>query len=633
VPGYEITDTFSEPYSQATASLPSYFSPSVIGIAGVPYLIDTGEGTSYRRQSFDVVQQRNTTDARDVLLLPAGVWRQQSQSWHLGAGQSNLDRDDTLQYRFNQSYGVDPWTEYRLSLLNTTSQLANTSSLNGNTWLVVSKDGSTSYLVVANSTRAYWYSSLSETTAPVGSATISGSNTVVDVATDGHRLIALMSDRYVWMVDGPSATPAKWYNHQYGTGVTFCGYEKDYLLVGDGNELYNAIKGNNPSKIFTHPDTDFRWYSSASGSAAIYVLGRLGDQTTIHRVGVKTDGTGLNPCVVAAVLPDGEIGYEISSYLGFILIGTSEGVRVAVADSNGDLTLGSIIPTTTPVRCFEGQDRFVWFGNEAVDGAYSTTLDTDIFPTGTVSGLSRVDLSRTTVNQLTPAYATDIVAATVTGVEVQGVVTFAGKRVFCLGNGDVWFEGSTLMPGGWLKQGIISYSVEDVKTGLYMQTKWEPLDGEVDLDVSYDSTGYVRVSAFTIQDSIRSGNITMNGVQFSRMEPRLVLKRSTSNTSEGPKVTRWEVRAIPVKGRNTRWTLPIMNYEDIEIGEVQYKRDPQLVLNTLLALIESGQLFTLQECGVAYTVHGKEYVWQPEKLTMNGRAWQGVFTMVVEEVA
>jgi hypothetical protein len=58
-----------------------------------------------------------------------------------------------------------------------------------------------------------------------------------------------------------------------------------------------------------------------------------------------------------------------------------------------------------------------------------------------------------------------------------------------------------------------------------------------------------------------------------------------------------------------------------------------LVLNTLLALIESGQLFTLQECGVAYTVHGKEYVWQPEKLTMNGRAWQGVFTMVVEEVA
>lgn len=631
MPGYEITDTFSEPYSQATAALPSYFSPSVVGIAGVPYLLDTESGT-YRRESFDVVQQRNTTDARDVLLLPADVWRQQAQSWHLGAGQSNLDRDDTLIYRFDASYGVNPWTDWRLSLLPSTSQLAGTSSLSGDTQLLNVTSSSTDYLVVVNGQKAYWYSALSTSTAPVGSVTMSSGNTIIDSTTDGNHVIAATSDQYIWIVDGPSGTPVKWANHQY-TSLTMVEWEKDYLIAADGNLLYNALKANNPTLLYTHPESAFRWYSAASGSSAIYVLGRQANKTYIHRIGVKTDGTGLTTPVVAAELPDGEVGYEIESYLNFILIGTSKGVRVAQADSNGDLTLGSIIPTTVPVRCFEGQGRFVWFGNSAVDGFYSNTLETELFPTGTVCGLGRLDLSRTTVNALTPAYANDLVASSVTGQVVQSVATFADKRVFSIGNGNVWFEGSALMPGGWLRQGVISYGIEDVKTGLYMQTKWEPLKGEVDLDVSYDSTGFIRVADFVIQDSIRSGNITMNGVQFSRMEPRLVLKRSTTDSTLGPTLTRWEVRSIPVKGRNNRWTLPIYNYEDIEIDNVPYKTDPLAVLDTLLGLVESGQLFTLQESGQSYTVHAKEYRWQPEKLTANGRSWQGVFTLVVEEVA
>ena len=624
----EITDTFTEPYSQSNASLPSSFSPAVVGINGVPYLLDTESG-AYAREAFDVVQQRNTNDNRDTLLLPQDVWRQQAQSWHLGAGQLNMDRDDTLVYRFNSSYGIDPWTEWRLSLLNSTTQLGATSTLNGTTWLT----NVYPYLVVVNDGKSYWYSSLSASASPVGSVTFSTGYTVIDLAESGFNVMALTTDRYVWTVSGPSATPAKWANHQYTTDVTFIGWEKDYLLVGDGNVLYNALKSNNPITVYTHPESGFRWYAAAEGSNQIYVLGRLNDKTTIHRVGIKADGTGLIPCIVAAQLPDGEIGYRIDSYLGFILIGTSKGVRVAIPDANGDLTLGSIIPTTEPVYCFEGQDRFVWFGNSAVDGVYSGTDENTEFPTATVSGLSRMDLSHTTVNALTPAYAQDISAVAVSGQAVRSVKTFQDKRVFSLDNGDVWFESSTLMPAGWIRQGIISYSVEDVKTGLYTQTKWEPLQGEVDLDISYDSGPFTRIANFDIQGSVRSGNTSMNGVQFSRMEPRVILKRLPTDYSRGPILTRLEVRAIPVKGRNSRWTLPIMNYEDIEIDQVPYKRDPLAVLNSLLSLVESGQLFVLQESGQGYTVHVKDYKWQPEKLTANGKSWQGLFTLVVEEVS
>jgi hypothetical protein len=59
----------------------------------------------------------------------------------------------------------------------------------------------------------------------------------------------------------------------------------------------------------------------------------------------------------------------------------------------------------------------------------------------------------------------------------------------------------------------------------------------------------------------------------------------------------------------------------------------QQVLDTLINLVQSGQLFILQESGRAYQVHGKDFVWQPEKLSINGKAWQGICTLVVEEVS
>lgn len=625
----EITQDFDEPYYGASASMPSYASPSVVAIAGVPYLLDTSQ-ERYVRQSVDVVQQRNTNDARDLLLLPQDVWRQQVQSWHKGAGQSAMDRDNSDLYRFDSSFGIDPWTQWQISLLNETTQLAGTGSFTGKIWLSVQGE----YLAVINDEAIWWYDSLTAS-ASLGSTVVSSGNAIIDIANTGHVATVLTEDRYVWTVDGPSGTPTKWANHQYSTDVSFVAWEKDYMLVGDGNKLYNALKSNNPSLIFTHPDSGFRWYSAAAGDSCIYVMGRLHDRTTIHRVNIKSDGTGLNPCIVAATLPDGEVGYSIDSYLGFVLIGTSRGVRIAQANNDsGDLTLGPIIPTSTPVLCFEGQDRFVWFGNSAIDGSYSSQSAVETyFPTSPVCGLSRMDLSVSTINQLTPAYATDIYAYGVSGSSTRSVVTFADKRVFSLDGEGVWYQADTLVTAGWITEGKMSFSVEDVKTGLYVQAKWEPLDGEVDLDISYDSGQYRRIVDLKIPESIRSGNISLNGAQFSRVNPRHVLKRDASTTTLGPIFTRWEIRAIPAKGRASRWVLPIMNYEEIEIDGVKYTRDTLTVLDTLISLVQTGQLFILQESGRSYQVHAKEFAWQPDKLTANGRGWQGVFTLVVEEVS
>ena len=631
----EITREFDEPFfglgDGGTTPLTN-FSQSVVGIAGVPYLLDTESG-QYRRESFDVVQQRNNASQRDVLLLPQDVWRQQSESWHLGSGQANVDRDNSMMYRFEQSFGVDPFkNQWQYELLKKTTLLQGTASLGGELWLTTTEDN----LAVVNTAGIHWYASLGS--ASVGSTAPPAGYTIDDIANDGYIVTFLAHDATkanVYLVDNPTASPAQWGSANYSLNATFIGWEKDYLLVGDGNILKQAPKSGGSNTVYTHPDTAFRWYSSAAGDSCIYVMGRLGDRTTIHRVNIKQDGTGLLPCIVAATLPDGEVGYSIESYLGFILIGTSKGVRVATAaNASGDLTLGPVIPTMQPVRCFEGQDRFIWYGNGQMDSAYSVvgTPTAPVFPT-TCAGLGRMDLSVATTTPQTPAYIQDIAAVSVPSGVVRSVRTWQDKRVFSIDGEGVFYETDEFMDAGWLKEGTMSFGVEDLKTALYLQAKYLPLTGKISLDVAYDSGVFQRVTTLQIQDSIRSSNASLGGTQFSRLNGRVLLQRDPDLPETTPVFTRWEMRAIPAKGRASRWTLPVMNYEEIEIDGVKYTRDPLVVLNTLLGYGYSGKLFTLQESGQSYQVHVKNYVWQPEKLSINGRAWQGIVTLVVEEVA
>jgi hypothetical protein len=622
----QITQPFNEPFSLNTASLPSWFSPSVIGLNGRPYLIDNESG-QYQRRAVDVVQQRNTSDARDVLLLPQDIWRQMQQSWHYGAGQSNIDRDTALPYRYEDSFGINPWDQWQISLLNTTEQQNSAGTFSGNIWLTTQGD----YLCVYNGETIRWYDDLGTAETPVGTVTVSSGNDIISVAEGGLLPTVLTEDRYVWTVSGPSGTPTKWANHQYTTNVTFVDWEKDYLIVGDGNQLYNAIKSNNPTSLYTHPDTNFRWYDCASGSQFIYAIGRSGDRTTIHKIGIKTDGTGLLPAVVAATLPDGEIGNCISSYLGYLFIGTDRGVRMAQADSNGDLVLGAIIPTPYHVHAFEGQDRFVWFGKSGMVGEYADDED-ERFATSAVAGLGRMDLTTFTVTSLTPAWANDIYTTAADTEEIYSIVTYNNKTVFSVNGVGVFFQTNDRVPAGWLRQGTMSFSVEDLKTALYTQVKWLPNDGTIDLDFSYDSGTYERVGAFVTNGTIRSDNIDLDGRQFSRLNATYVLGRDPDDVTDGAVMTRWEVRAVPAKGRASRWTIPILNYDTLQIDEVSYNRNVLTELDTLLDICQSGQVFTLQESGTAYKVHAKDFLWQPEKLSANGKAWQGTFTIVLEEV-
>jgi hypothetical protein len=351
-------------------------------------------------------------------------------------------------------------------------------------------------------------------------------------------------------------------------------------------------------------------------------------------VGIKSDGTGLDAAVVAGTLPDGEIGVSIGSYLGYVFVGTDKGVRMATpTGSAGDLVLGALIPLDKPVYGFEGQDRFVWV--TASDVGSTPTGETtghDEFPASPVCGLYRMDLSTFTVTASTPAYATDLTARDQTGRVVRSVTTWNDKRVFSVDGGGVYLEGTDKIIGGWLEFGRVSFSVEDLKTGLYAQGKWEPLDGTVEMYLAYDGDHPLRIVNWGVQGSVRSGNISMNGQQFSRLDARIDLLRSTANATLGPNFSRFEVRARPVKGAASRWYLPIINHESLDLNGIIENRDVNVEFDTLMNLVETGVMFTLQEAGRAYQAVAVDFKWLPQKLTSTGSGWQGVYLLIAEEV-
>jgi hypothetical protein len=621
----QITQPFDEPFyggSEGGSSALANLGGSMVAINGRIYPIDTASNR-YAQRSIDVLQQRNTADNRDLLLLPQNIWRQQVSDWSSGAGQSNLDRDDAIQSRFEDSFGIDPWTKWRFSLLPETLLMQATT---GQTWLTQNQG----YLVVVNDDMTYWWSDYGTMSASVSL----GPDPIIDIADRGASVLGLNDDGYIYELTGPADTASQYFNQQL-SGANMIAWEKDYLLCGHENVLKWIKTGNSDEIIYTHPEPEFRWESACSGPQSIYVLGGMGDQWLVHKVTIKDDATDLNPAIVAATLPDGEIGYKIEEYLGYIFIGTNKGVRMAQPDANGDLLLGAIIPTDEPVRAFEGQDRFMWYGVSSMDPGYVPVTNdaVTVFPTDPVSGLGRLDLSTFTTGPLTPAYANDIAVWDESASTVTSIVTWLNRRAFVVTDAGVYYEGADLVPAGWLTQGSMSFSVEDLKAALYMQAKWVPSCGQFNLDLSYDSSAYARYARITVgADNIRSDNINLYGTKFSRINVRYVIARCPEDNTEGPIPTRWELRSFAVKGQASRWDVPVMIADEVEINGMVESRNSLNDKNALLGLIQNGTVFQYQESGQSYQVLARDFVWQPERLSTTGNGWQGTFLITLEEV-
>lgn len=600
-----LTALLDAPYfSGSTSTGQRGFFP--ISVNGHYYKIDTSPPFYFERwnhQSIPLLRQQADPAATPAegSLNPDGLWRRAQDSWHLGAGQTYRDRDADAgisPYRFRSSKGMDVWTKYQLAMLPATTQKRTSSNTN----LALITAGARLYM--CDGANLYYTTDITAGSPTWTAVTGYTGGSVLSIASDGYT-IYFSDGANIWTTNtgtgaGTSADT---------TDAAIVAYVKGRLMVaGTGatkNVIYNITTiGSAATMTFTHANADFTWVGFAEGPAHIYAAGYSGDKSIIYRIGIKADASSLDQPVVAGSLPSGEIVRSIQGYLGYLLIGTDTGFRFAQIDGQGNLVIGSRVAITSAVRCFEAQDKFVWFGWTNYDS--------------TSTGLGRMDTTRFTdtvnANALTPAYASDLMAG-VSGSTVQGnvlsVATFQSLRVFAVSASGIWCEDTTKVPTATLSTGLITYGLPDNKTAMYIDTKTLPLAGSWTIDLATNSGAFSQVAATTTASSTAFSGSTGQEVG-EWFELRVNLTRDAVTTT-GPTMLRYTLKSLPAvsEGPVEMINLPLFIHSRVEAGGTEFTYNVATEVDFLKGLHQSRTIVSFSEHGNSYVGVLEDYRWVP----------------------
>lgn len=575
-----------------------------VAIDGRPYLVDLLAG-SFKRQSIPLLRgQADTANLPgEQSINPEDLWRRSQESWHHGAGQVQLDRPDSDPARFHQSVGINVWDKWRMSLLNQASLPYVTSE--DLVFLATAQDR----LYVTDGDVLSWTTDLGfgDLTAVTG-----GTGDITSITSDGQNVYTAHGTA-IYMTDASDTMTNVTASYATGT-VSLVRFVKDRLMAAGGRNLYNIVAGGAfPSPLHSGTCPEWTWVDVAAGNNHIYAAGYAGDKSLVYRTAIKPDGTALDIPVVAAELPDGEIVQSLCGYLGFILIGTMEGVRFATTDAQGDLTLGSLIRTPTMVLAFEPQDRFVWTGG--YDGPSES------------AGLGRIDLTVFTA-PLTPAYASDIYSES-SGGYAQSIVTFNGATVFSVNNSGVWTEdiGSTV-EDGYLDTGRITYGIPDPKIAMFLQARHLPLDGSVRLSMSTDDSDFTLLGTNASQDTVQ----TLVQAGQKRGEAFEIRTTLLAGDELGPVVTRHTLRSYPGPSRGEIFYVPVILHEVIDLDGIDRSVNPKEELERIRVWTREQRLVVYQEGDSSYAVFVEDYEFHPHHATKDNRFWNGTCLIKMKSV-
>ena len=609
---------FGAPFYGGAGTSP--LTPGLFPVAlnGRPYLVDLLNPTfRFRRDSLPLLRQQ--ADASDIpgesSLSPESSWRRASESWHRGAGQTYADRLDSDRYRFYESKGVDPWTQYQLTLLNSVTTAL--SSASTNLFMTVAS----TYLYVADGeTLKYTTDGVTFT-----SVTAFGSGDIVGVASDG-KFVWAVKQAGVFQVDTSSAPGTATRIAQPVSGQTINGvwWNKNRLFSSQTNGgIYNV--NDTTDKVFAHSSAvnpvvvnlttrGFTWTSATGGNAFHYLGGYQGDKSLIYKTALDDDASQLSVGVVAGALPDGERLQAMSEYLGVMVLATDLGVRLAQIDDQGNLTVGGLVEIPSPVLCLEPQNRFVWFG--------WTNYDTSS------SGLGRVDLSQFT-STLTPAYASDLMASG--QGSVLSVVTWDDRRVFTVSGVGVFVESlTTPVSSGSVDSGVIGFGIVDPKVAVFLDVQHSPDAGTIRLSVKYDNDDFLEVSSHNTDGDVTDPPTFLNGIKAIDFSVKAVLQPTGLSR---PVLKRWVLRAFPAPVRLSRWTVPLILADQLRVKDQDYGLDTGDEYRRLVLLHSEQIVFQYQEGLDTNTVVMDDFTWVPEKLSFTDQDYQGVFVASLRQLS
>lgn len=358
-----------------------------VAIGGMPFVYAISDRDPYVRQTapFRKEQFDNGTEPGEQSLT--GWWLRSQSSFHGGTGINFYDTTggENTQYRFADSRGVNVWTKGEVTLLNNSTQSHHTTSPIPTTGKDAGKPlqmlrsirwGTTNGVLLHD---GYDVDKIDESGVETHFIDyISGADDkVYAICDDGTTAYWVTNDTgpsgklevNKKLLTGDASTAATVMFTQAGITVTSAcmEYVKDRIVMCVNDKIYEFSSATTtaPSAVYTHGDDDHVFTSISESGAAIYVAGFSGIQSSIYKFTLATTSglmPSLNFAITAAEMPVGEIIYKIYQYLGYMLIGTNKGMRVAtINEQDGSLAFGPLIfESTQPVYDFAVRDRFVW---------------------------------------------------------------------------------------------------------------------------------------------------------------------------------------------------------------------------------------------------------------------------------
>ena len=567
-----------------------------MAVGGLPFFYAISDARPYIRQTAPFRKEQSDIGAEPGEQSLTGFWLRSQSSFHNGTGIKFYDPSagETVNYRFADSDNVDVWTKGQVTLLKETTNTVSSgiykliSGVSGSTDVAISFiPGSTTLKdIKADATTLTTYA----TTA----------SAIVDVVSNGTTLFVANATRIYYQTIG--ATGALNNHYTTGTAAVKMGWVKQRLVAGIGTSIYELTGALGtttlPTAIYTHPNTGWTWTSISEGGSAIYAAGYAGGTSAIYKFVLSTAGVmpTLTSGIVAAQLPIGEIVYKIESYLGYLMIGTNKGMRVAsISDTTGDLSYGPLIfEDTNGVYDFAFRDKYVW--------ATGTI--------GTSPGLYRIDLG-TEIESLRFAYAKDTYLSGATGYATsvdfigntnQLAFTTSGSNGIAIQSGA--YNGTTgaLATTGSITTGKIRFSTLEPKNYKRLIARGSFTSGDFTL-----SSLATEASGTETQYDHITYNVGVDAVEVTTSQPevaqeflayKFTLSRDTTTTTAGPTFKGYQAKATIASPRNRVIRFPVYCF-DIETDRfntvVGYEGRAYARIQLLEEIEKTGDVLTWQD--------------------------------------
>lgn len=531
-----------------------------IAIGGLPFILATNNERPYGRRTapFKKEQFDNTNEPGEQSLT--GWWIRSQMSFHGGSGINFFDpatNDENGQYRFADSRGINVWTKGQATLLKDvvstheiTGTVTGTDHQHANQHVrSIQWNGTNGVLlhdqydidkIAADGTVIHFVDYNAGTAEPAYAMCDDGvyaywvTNAVESGANKLHMYKKLLTDNTT-TIPSPMFT-------ETGLVIQYAAMEfiKDRIILCVNNKVYELATNATalPTATYTNPNTNYHYTSVAASGPAIYTAGHSGIYSTIQKYTLNTNGAmpTLTSAVVASELPAGEIIEKIYYYLGYMMIGTSKGIRVGtVNDQDGSINYGPLIAETVqPVYDFAARDKFVW----ATTGIGS--LD---------AGLIRIDLG----GELEPlrfAYANDLQASQTSAHFTTGLA-FLGttnRLAFCTArnttDGAIYLESATeLVPTGYLTTGNIRYGTLEPKNFKRLLARGDYHFGSMTLE-TVDSEGneYDHIS---YDSSVPPVEVTTSNPATAQeyVAYKFIMYRDGTDPSKGPTFKGYQAKA------------------------------------------------------------------------------------------